>query len=65
VDYIIRTKNHALAKRFGWMLESLGCNYAKRLEKQTYKTMIPLDIARPIDGLKDNKWGVIVNIGRI
>ena len=65
VNYILRTKNHALAKRFGWMLESLGCNYAKRLEKQTYKTMIPLDITRPIAGLNDKKWGVIVNIGRI
>lgn len=65
VDYILRTKNRALAKRFGWMLESLGCNYAKKLKKQTYKTMIPLDITRPITGLNDKKWGVIVNIGRI
>ncbi len=65
VDYILRTKNRALAKRFGWMLESLGCNYAKKLIKQTYKTMIPLDITRPITGLNDKKWGVIVNIGRI
>lgn len=65
VDYIIRTKNHALAKRFGWMLESLGCKYVKRLKKQTYKTMIPLDITRPITGLNDKKWGVVVNIGGI
>ena len=65
VDYILRTKNRALAKRFGWMLESLGCNYAKKLKKQTYKTMIPLDTTRPITGLNDKKWGVIVNIGRI
>ena len=65
VDCILRTKNNALSKRFGWMLESLECNCAKKLEKQTYKTMIPLDIARPITGLKDKKWGVIVNIGGI
>jgi len=65
VDYIIRTENHALAKRFGWMLESLGCKYVKRLKKQTYKTMIPLDITRPITGLHDKKWGVVVNIGGI
>lgn len=65
VDYILRTKNNALAKRFGWMLESLECNYAKKLKKQAYKTMIPLDITRPITGLKDKKWGVIINIGRI
>lgn len=65
VDYIFRTKNQALAKRFGWMLESLGCKYVKRLKKQTYKTMIPLDITRPMTGLNDKKWGVVVNIGEI
>ena len=46
-------------------VESLGCNYTKKLKKQAYKTMIPLDIARSITGPKDKKWGVIVNIGRI
>jgi predicted transcriptional regulator of viral defense system len=65
VDYILRTKNRALAKRFGWMLESLGCKYVKRLKKQTYKTMIPLDITRPMTGPSDKKWGVVVNIGVI
>ncbi|OYT28665.1 hypothetical protein B6U98_04370 [Thermoplasmatales archaeon ex4572_165] len=63
VDYILVTKNSALAKRFGWMLDSLGCRYVKRLEKKAYKTMIPLDITRPINGLNDKKWGVVVNIG--
>ena len=65
VDYILRIKNMALMKRFGWMLESLECNDVKKLNKQVYKTMIPLDIARPITGIKDNKWGIIVNIGGI
>jgi len=65
VDYILRTKNNALAKRFGWMLESLGCNYAKKLKKHAYKTMIPLDFTRPITGARDKKWGIIVNIGAI
>lgn len=63
VDYIIKTKNNALAKRFGWMLESLDCKYAKKLKKQAYKTLIPLDVTRPLTGSADNKWGVIVNIG--
>ena len=62
VNYVIRTKNQALAKRFGWMLESLGCNYVKNLKKQTYKTLIPLDVSRPKSGLNDKKWGIIVNI---
>ena len=65
VDYILRTKNIALAKRFGWMLDSLGCNYAKKLKKHVYMTMIPLDITRPITETKDKKWGIIVNIGAI
>jgi predicted transcriptional regulator of viral defense system len=65
VDYILRTKNQALAKRFGWMLESLGCKYVKRLKKQTHRTMIPLDFTRSITGLNDKKWGVVVNIGMI
>jgi len=65
VDYVIRINNKALIKRFGWMLESLECASAKKLEKQAYKTMIPLDITRPISGTKDKKWGIIVNIGEI
>ena len=65
VDYILRIKNKALMKRFGWMLESLECNYVKKLQKQAYKTMIPLDITRPITGFEDKKWGIIVNIGGI
>jgi len=62
VDYVLRTKNLALAKRFGWMLESLGCKYAKNLEKQMHAGMIPLDVSFPSLGLNDKKWGIIVNI---
>lgn len=60
--YIKRTRNQALVKRFGWMLESLGCKTGK-LEKTVYKTAIPLDYARAAVGTKDVKWGVIVNLG--
>ena len=65
VDHIIRTKNGALAKRFGWMLETLGYDYTKKLNKQAYKTLIPLDTSHPINGLHNKKWGIIINIGRI
>lgn len=65
VEYILRTKNHALAKRFGWMLESLGCKYVKQLETQIYKSLIPLDFSLPRSESYDKKWGVIVNIRRI
>lgn len=63
VEYILRTKNRALAKRYGWMLSSLGCKNTRKLEKMIYKTMIPLDYSRPVSGTKNKKWGVIVNIG--
>jgi predicted transcriptional regulator of viral defense system len=65
ISYIKRTHNKSLAKRFGWMLNSLGCKNAEELETMTYKTMIPLDYSRPMSGLKDKKWGIIVNIGGI
>lgn len=61
-DYILRTQNKALAKRFGWMLESLGYEVGK-LEEMVYKAIIPLDYARPSSGTKDARWGVIVNVG--
>lgn len=62
-DYALRTRNKALAKRFGWMLESLGCG-ARNLRKMAYKTPIPLDYARPPSGKKDLKWGLIINVRR-
>jgi predicted transcriptional regulator of viral defense system len=63
IEYIARTQNAAVAKRFGWMLDALGCTPVKKLEKLTYKTVIPLDYARPAQGRKDARWGVMVNIG--
>lgn len=65
VDYVLRTQNKALAKRFGWMLSSLGCKNAKKLERIIYKTIIPFDYSRPVYGREDKKWGVIVNSGEI
>lgn len=65
VDYVLRIRNRAVAKRFGWILDSLECKNANKLKKLAYKTMIPLDYARPITGIEDKKWGVIVNIGEI
>lgn len=62
VNFIMRTRNKALAKRFGWMLESLGCK-TRKLRAMSYKTVMPLDYARPLSGKKDPRWGVIVNVG--
>jgi len=65
VKYILKTRNQALAKRFGWMLSSLGCQNAAKLEKMTYRTVIPLDYSRSCKGKKDSHWGIIINIGDI
>jgi len=61
-DYIVMTGNAAAAKRFGWALDKLGHAAAKKLKSMAYRTLIPLDYARPSSGRKDNKWGIIVNI---
>jgi len=65
IQYILQTKNKALMKRFGWMLESLHCNQAVRLQKFSYKTLLPLDYSRPRKGKKDTTWGLLVNIGGV
>lgn len=65
INYVLRTQNKALAKRFGWMLSSLGCKNAKKLEKITHETIIPFDYSRPVFGMKNKRWGVIVNSGEI
>lgn len=65
IDYVLRIQNKALAKRFGWMLSSLGCKNAKKLKRITYRTIIPFDYSRPASGREDKKWGVIVNTGEI
>lgn len=63
VEYILKTQNQALAKRFGWMLSSLGGQNAVKLKQLTYGTVIPLDYSRPFKGKKDGHWGIIINIG--
>jgi predicted transcriptional regulator of viral defense system len=63
IEYILRTQNGAVAKRFGWMLDSLGEPSVKKLEKLVYKTTIPLDYSRSNSGEKNQHWGIIVNIG--
>jgi len=61
-DYVYRTKNRALAKRFGWLLENVGYKPTEKLKDLSYKTIIPLDYAMPNSGTRDRKWNVIINI---
>ena len=62
LSYALRMKNKGLAKRIGWILDSIGYREADRLLPLIYKTFIPLDYSKPAKGKKDEKWGVIVNI---
>ncbi len=61
-DYIIITRNAAVAKRFGWALDKLGYANVQKLKPMVYGTRILLDYARPSSEVKDNKWGVIENM---
>ncbi len=63
VEYTIAAGNSAAAKRLGWALDNLGFAAASKLKSMAYRTLIPLDYARPPLGKADGKWGVIVNIG--
>lgn len=65
IQYIIKTQNQALAKRFGWILNSFNYHNTTKLKQRTYKTMIPLDYSLPATGKKDTQWGVIINIGDV
>ncbi len=61
VDYLIKIKNKALIKRFGFLLESLGIDTYDRFKELLDSKYIPLDYALTAEGKKDRKWRVIKN----
>lgn len=61
VDYLIKIKNKALIKRFGFLLESLGTDTYDRFRELLDSKYIPLDYALTAEGKKDRKWRVIKN----
>lgn len=63
LDYLVKTKNKALIKRFGFLLESLKIN-TDRLKKLIDFKYIPLDYAVKASSKmkRDKKWKVIRNV---
>ena len=59
-EYAIRTKNIALVKRLGFIMENLGLDFEDLL-KHTDNNYIPLDMFGEKKGTKDRKWKIIVN----
>jgi predicted transcriptional regulator of viral defense system len=65
VDYAIRYRSVAVAKRLGWSLEHSGVEMASlmRLLEVPVSSYSLLDPGRPRRGEHDRRWRVIVNIG--
>ncbi|MBU3906786.1 MAG: hypothetical protein KKA64_00890 [Nanoarchaeota archaeon] len=63
LNYLIRTKNKALIKRFGFLLENLTID-VHRLEKLIDFKYIPLDYSIGVNAKmkRDKKWKVIKNV---
>lgn len=62
LDYAIKTKNKALIKRLGFMLDRLGRNYYKNLRKYVYSTYTPLEYSLPARGKLNEKWRIVENV---
>lgn len=62
-DYASRIGNSAVAKRLGFLMETLGLGDAEALRKAvTFGTGFPrLDPALPPHGIHNRRWGLLLN----
>ena len=60
--YLIKIKNKALIKRFGFLFNKLGIEMPNKLEKLIDFKYVPLDYALKSKGKKDKKWRIIENV---
>ncbi len=63
VDHLLKIRNGALAKRFGFLLEKLGAETHGKLGKFVGRSYTKLDYAMPAKGKKDERWMVVDNVG--
>lgn len=63
VKYLIKIKNRALIKRFGFLLYKLGMNECNKLKMLIDYKYINLDYTLPAKGKKDKQWRLIDNVG--
>lgn len=62
MSYLIKIKNKALIKRFGFLLDKLNIDRYNEVKKFINFKYIPLDYALSKKGKKDKKWKVIENV---
>jgi predicted transcriptional regulator of viral defense system len=63
--YAVKIGNSAVAKRLGFMMETLGLGDVKalRAEMQFASGFSPLDPTMPKRGKYNRRWGLLVNVG--
>jgi len=61
IIYLIRINSSSLLKRFGYMLELMGKDYNQRFQKYCDATFIFLDPTKSRQGMKNQKWRLIIN----
>lgn len=62
VQYLLRIKNKALIKRFGFLLDNLGFDFYEKLKRFIDLKYIVLDYSLPQNAKKNNKWRIINNV---
>lgn len=61
VEYLKRIKKSSIIKRIGYLMEKRGCDVYNELEKFINYRYIPLDPLIKNKGVKNKKWGVVIN----
>lgn len=62
VDYLIKTKNKTLIKRFGFLFDKLSVNKYDKFKKYIDFKYIPFDYSIRKMGIKNKKWRIIENV---
>ena len=62
VGNLIKIRNRALTKRFGFLLDKLGINKFKELKKFIDYKYVPLDYGLKAKGENNKQWKVIDNV---
>lgn len=62
IDFAIETKNKALIKRLGFLLDKIGVDYYEKLKRYICPTYTRVECSLPPKGKKNEKWKVIENV---
>lgn len=62
IDYLLKIGNKSLIKRFGFILDSMGNDYHKRLRTHLDRNYVLLDYSLPQRGEKNQKWRIVNNV---